>query len=409
MRQVTDFVPQPGNSISTRAVLLLGSAVALGTAIYITRGFYSPLGIALLSLALLLCAVAAVGPGSLDHVFTIPVRGLHGNGPILLGLLLFTHLVIGIVTIRSDPRPNNDVWVFHTDSANALRNGINPYSITFPNIYYPDTWVYAPKVVKGDRLLFGYPYPPLTLAVTSAGHLALGDPRYAMLLCMAATGMLIWTLRPDFIGVAIAAIFLFTPSFPFVLDMGWTEPVQALLLAGVVVCAIRAPGLLGIALGLLIASKQYMPIVLVLFPLSMQNLDRRKMMRDLLIAAGIAILVTVPLALWDLKAFTHSVITLQLDQPFRKDALSYLNLWRNGREGWIGPFWVAFAAMGISIALCYWRRIRFPIAAAFCFFMFFAFNKQAFANYYYFVVAALCIAAAGETLNRGARLCLKAQ
>ena len=30
------------------------------------------------------------------------------------------------------------------------------------------------------------------------------------------------------------------------------------------------------------------------------------------------------------------------------DALSFLNLWRFGREGWIGPAWVSFLAMAVA-------------------------------------------------------------
>lgn len=364
-----------------------------------TQGFYSPRGIAALSVALLMSAIATFGPRRLDRPIAVARRHRRDwLGWAIFAIVIGSQFQLGIWKVRSTPRPNNDVWVFHRDAAEALRKGINPYAITFPNIYHPDAWVYAPEVVEGDRLKFGYPYPPLTLLLTAAGHWLFGDARYTMLLAMTAAGVMIAGLRRDRIGLLIGAVFLCAPSYPFVLEMGWTEPIQACLLAGVALTALRTPAWIGVAMGLLIASKQYMPVSLLLLPLLVN--DRKRLIQHALIAMGVAALVSLPFVIGDVKAFGHSVVTLQLHQPFRADALSYLNLWRAGREGWIGPAWVAFAAVGASIILCVIRRPGFLPAVAFVYFVFFAFNKQAFANYYYFVMAGLCIASAAETLNR---------
>lgn len=353
----------------------------------------------MLGLSLVLATVGVLGPAGLDRPIALPRprrRDLLGFG--IFTALLIAQFMVGIWKIHSVPRPNNDVWVFHTDSAQALQNRLNPYGLTFPNIYYPEVWVYAPEVVERDRLLFGYPYPPLTLLLTSTGFLLLGDVRFTMLIASTLTGFLIVLLRPDRIGMLIAAVFLCTPSYLFVIEMGWTEPLHAMLLAGTVACAIRAPKLSGVMLGLLIASKQYLPAALLLVPLMYASPGR--VIRNVLMALGVALLITLPLALWDWNAFKHSVVTLQLNQPFRKDAMSFLNCWRGGREGWIGPSWVCFVMMAVAMAGCYRRRAGFAAAFALSYFVFFAFNKQAFANYYYLIVAALCIAAAGERLNR---------
>jgi ABC-type amino acid transport system permease subunit len=56
--------------------------------------------------------------------------------------------------------------------------------------------------------------------------------------------------------------------------------------------------------------------------------------------------------------------------------------------------------LGVGIVLSYVqpRRGTAALAQAFalCLFLFLAFNKQAFANYYFLVIAALCAAAAVE-------------
>lgn len=407
---MTDFLPKPVISYQTpstpaptpfsgRAALLVLSAIVLGITLQLTQGFYSPLGISLLALSLILCILGTLGPNWLDRPIAIPRP--RARDPLGFGVftaIVMAQLLVGIWKIQSVPKPNNDVWVFHTDSAIALEKGINPYSLSFPNIYYPDVWVYAPEVVHEDRLLFGYPYPPVTLLLVSLGHIVAGDARYAMLAAMTITGVLIVLLRPDRIGMLIAAVLLCTPIALFVLELGWTEPLQAMLLAITIVCGIYKPRWLGIPLGFLIAAKQYLPATL--FLIGLITTSRRDILRTLSITLLTALVITLPLALWDIKTFTHSVITLQLHQPFRKDALSFLNLWRAGRIDWVGPSWVAFVALAVSVGLCYWRRVRFAASIALMFFMFFAFNKQAFANYYYFIIAALCIAAAGERLNR---------
>jgi hypothetical protein len=64
----------------------------------------------------------------------------------------------------------------------------------------------------------------------------------------------------------------------------------------------------------------------------------------------------------------------------------------------VPPSFVAFALAAGAIVLCLWKCPRTPsgFAAGFAltFLVFFAFNKQAFCNYYHLVIAALCIALA---------------
>ena len=77
-----------------------------------------------------------------------------------VGALLGTHFSLGVWMIRPSPSPLVDVFVFQRDSAAALREGSNPYSITFPNIY-GNSEFYGPNLVVVGRLMFGAPYPPV--------------------------------------------------------------------------------------------------------------------------------------------------------------------------------------------------------------------------------------------------------
>lgn len=206
--------------------------------------------------------------------------------------------------------------------------------------------------------------------------------------------------RPGRLGLVAAATFLFTPRVFFVLEQGWTEPFVVLLLSAVVFCACRAPRLLAYALGLFLVVKQYLvfaaPAGLLLFP---KPFRWRNVQGTVLRATTVALAVSLPFILWNVSAFTYDVVTLHIHQPFRQDALSYL-AWL-AREGGVPlPTALAFAAALAGMALGLWRAARTPAGfaatVALVYLGFFAFNKQAFCNYYFFVVGALCCAIAAS-------------
>jgi len=86
------------------------------------------------------------------------------------------------------------------------------------------------------------------------------------------------------------------------------------------------------------------------------------------------------------------VITLQLYQPQRSDALSYVAAL--ARAGLPAPTWLAFVAIVPVLAPALWRGARgpagFAAAVGALYFVFFVLNKQAFCNYYFFALGALC-------------------
>jgi uncharacterized membrane protein len=110
--------------------------------------------------------------------------------------------------------------------------------------------------------------------------------------------------------------------------------------------------------------------------------------------------VTLPFVAWDPRAFVRSVILFQFLQPFRIDSLSYPAVLAR-LTGWQAPAAVAFglAALAIALSVRYARRdvAGFAAAVALAFLAFFLFNKQAFGNYYFFVIGALCCALATAT------------
>ena len=78
--------------------------------------------------------------------------------------VLVVNLALGVWMLRASPHPKIDVVEVHSSALRALGRGQNPYRITFRNIYGRDTSFYNREAVAGDRVLFGYPYPPLSLS-----------------------------------------------------------------------------------------------------------------------------------------------------------------------------------------------------------------------------------------------------
>ncbi|MDQ3265764.1 MAG: hypothetical protein M3Y59_19270 [Myxococcota bacterium] len=322
---------------------------------------------------------------------------------LLIAGLLLSHLALGSWLIHAAPTPVIDVFVFQRDSAQALLQGTNPYAITFPNIYGHGAF-YGPGLVVNGRLAFGYPYPPLSLLFSTLSQALGGDVRYAQLVAMTATGGLLAYLRPGRFGALAAALYLFTPRSLFVLEQSWTEPFVVLFLAATVFCAVRCPRALPYALGAFLAVKQYAVLAV---PVSLLLLGAQARLRDLVSfwgrAAAVTAALVLPLALWDPPAFWHSVVALQFFQPFRADALTYLG-WFAGPGG-AAPSGAALAFVGalVAAALALWRAPRSPagfaLGTSLVFILFFALNKQAFCNYYFFVIGACCTVIAALQLE----------
>ena len=374
------------------AVLLLGLGlvlqfIQLGTsapAIYLRPG---PTGFAPFLGGIVTAAVLA-GAG---------LGGTPWLGRLRLPLLVGVHLTLGAWILHHSPRPAIDVYAWHVEAFQALGQGLNPYAITMPDIYGHDHF-YGPGLLVNGRVQVGFPYPPFSLLLAGAGHLLGGDYRFANLAAMGLAALLMGTCQPGRWAPVAAALFLFTPRSFFVLEQGWTDAYLVLLLAATVWCACRMPRLLPVALGLLFATKHYLvlatPLVVLLHP---GPRPWRDTVRTLWKAAAIAAVVTLPFAVLDPAAFFHDLVGFQLRQPFRRDALSYLAWW-DVVKGQRPPTWLGFAALLPALGLSLWRAPRTPAgfaaAVALTFLLFFAFSKQAFANYYFFIIGALCCAIA---------------
>jgi hypothetical protein len=452
------------NTVFERLGRLIGGAggfalavLLLGTALQVNFGQYHPLAILLLSAGLFLLLIAVIawlrtGPTSPDsesrpasitlmwvcllielailltteptaqpiRASLLPFRvgiciaigmsllllGSHGAVRLAAVALPAIYLVIGLWVLRSVPPPPVDVCVFQHDGCAALMHGIDPYSIDFPNLYSDPAKMYGPGLVSAGRVRFGYPYPPLNLFLTLPGYV-LGDFRLANLVAMTVAGLLIGLARPTAFSAAAGALLLFTPRTFFILEAGFTEPIVCLLLAGTIFAACRKVRVLPILFGLLLVSKQYMvlaaPLGILLFRTEQRRFGK---LRDWFIALATGILVTLPLAAWQSRAFIKSVVTLQFHQPLRSDSLSYLPRLMamvHWRFLLALPFLAAVAILILALRRFPRTIAGFSFAAALMFAVFFATNKQAFCGYYLLVIAACCCGIATMDLPDSAR------
>lgn len=315
----------------------------------------------------------------------------------LLILTIFSGLCLYQLLLQNTPRndlPDRvaDVYVFQAESSRALLAGNNPYTLTFRNIYSHDEF-YGAGLVKSGQLQFGYVYMPLTLLMAVPGYL-LGDVRLALFAAVLVSGAILMAIKPSRLSLVAATLLLFSPFCLTVIRTAWTDPFVVVTFCGVLWCAVHRPTWLAYAVGLWLASKQY---VVLLLPLAWLLLPAKSSWREQLRffgkALATALVVTLPMVLWNVSAFVHSAIALQFVQPFRGDSLSFLVVYKM-LSGVQPAFWVPFVFIALATVLALRCAPRAPsgfaLSVAFVFLVFVAFNKQSFMNYYFVVFGALC-------------------
>lgn len=381
-----------------RNTWLLAAILAFSLTLWTSVGFYHLSSLALLTGALILTILAMTDPDRKLHIISIDRGKLR---PVFIGVLT-VFVMVGAARIHFR-KPVIDVLIYQSDDVHALLHGTDPYIVSHADPYDPALHFYANGFASSGRILVGYPYLPLSLLWVVPGY-ALGDVRYSHLLAVALASLLIFWMGEN-IASFLAGIFLLAgPRTQTVLTNSWTEPLMVLTLALAVYCALRHPRWLPVALGLFFASKQYSLLAVPVVPFLLPEYSWKKSLKLLLQAGIVTTVITAPFAFWNVSAFWHDTALFHMSQPFRPDALSYSALLFRLRGTQIPPLAdIIITACALVLILKYVPRTPagFACAVAFLTAVFFAFSKQAFLNYYFFVVAAQCIGLAA--LNDGGR------
>lgn len=315
---------------------------------------------------------------------------------------LGVHLALGIWMIRCSPGPRVDLYIFHQNAIDALTSGTSPYGGSNP-ILPEDALLYGTNVVRDGRVLIGFPYPPLSLAISTLSRLAFGDYRYLHWLAVLGAAALVGYSTPGRLSKAAGLAFLALPRSLYLLENGWTDPLLCCAFAAVVWCACRGHlRWLWLPVGCFFALKQYSlifaPLVVLLFPRN----EWRSAVRCILMAGLVAALTLLPFFLWNPSGFVRDVIGFQAKMPFRPDSLSYPAWWLK-RDLLLSPA-ISYVIWLACVPLLLLRAPRGPAAFAFACAMggclFFAFSKQAFANYYYVTIAMMWAGIAANASSR---------
>jgi hypothetical protein len=314
--------------------------------------------------------------------------------------LLACWVVLAAIVMRASPLPPVDVYEFKHVGALGLLNGDNPYSVAYPNNYWPSTAFYSPSLLSPDgRWVLANPYPPLTLLLATPATL-LGDARWTPLAAMAVAALLIRRLgRGSLEGDLAAALMLLQPRAFYVLQLGFTEPVVLACLLLVAFTISRGRGWLavGAAGALTLVSKQYSPLILAPFAFV-----ARRLWRTATVAAVGASALFLPFLVWDPGGFVRSLVTFQLVQPFRTDSLSWPAAWVSWGSPQLPP-WPAFLLAAAVLVATLRRAVdveRALLSACAAWMVFVLLNKQAFCNYYWLSVGMLCAASALQGARR---------
>jgi hypothetical protein len=398
------FLPASGDGARAasagRVVLAVGVALAFWRLPLIDLFLEFPVGRPRLAPFVLPAAIAAVLSAC------VVLRWPRAVQPACLPIVLVAFALMGAFYLTLSPDPKIDVYNFHRFGCQALLDGHDPYAITIPDPYVPPSHFYAPGVEVGGRILCGYCYPPLTLLMSLPAYVAWGDPRLADLFAWTAAAAVVaygFPRRRDRgrTGDGPALLLLFTPGVFLQLQACWTESLVALLLATTAILAARRQlRAAAVAAGLLLASKQYVPLaspaLLLLIPRPWRSAAAARWV-GLAMAAGL--IVTLPFVLWGPAAFLHSLTVMNVG-VVRNDAMSFLPMLirATGRRP---PLLVcpALAAVAASVVLV-WRSPRtaagFAVGVGLTLTCAFAVSPLAFGNYYALAAAAFCVAAAAE-------------
>ncbi len=380
---------------------VLGRVLALGLVaftlshVFIPPGLYatppSPFAFRALAAAATLVAIT--------YLLRIPPGLARWRFPALVAL----YAAMAVVVVRASPFPYIDVWWYQQYAGSLIWQGRNPYTFLFPNIYGTGG-PFGPGVLENGKVAT-FPYPPLTFLLGAPVVTYLEDIRFLMLGATAISALVARRFcRTEAAELAIL-VFLLQPRTFFVIEQSWTEP---LVMAGVAASVFalvrwreRGRGWVATAFAgaFLLSAKQYAPLLALPF---LPAMPRGRRAVAVVLAVSLAALTLAPFIAWDAREFFRDVVLMQVNQPFRVDALSWLVPAARAAGHPVSALW-GFGAAALVLLLAL-RKDATPAhaarvgAAALLFFV--LFNKQAFCNYYWLAVGLLAVSISLELGQR---------
>lgn len=197
---------------------------------------------------------------------------------------------------------------------------------------------------------------PLALVLAAPSQWLVSHPYYAQVLAMTAAGAFLSFARPGRVSGISAALLFLVPQELATGDTGRGDAFVMFLLAVVLYCAGRLPRLLPFVLGLLLASRLH--LVLLLPAAVVFNLVHPSP-RAVLAAAAKTLatfaLVVVPFIVWSPAAFFGA-----LSRQAQASAAPLAATWLGAAGVAHGPAWLGVVAGVLAVALVMVRAARTP-------------------------------------------------
>jgi hypothetical protein len=378
--------PAPVGAVGVRPLLAAAVLAFTVSHVFVPPGMYldPPQPVAFRILAAVAVAVAAT------YLLRPPAALARWRFPALVALFV----AMAVVVVRASPFPFIDVWWYQQYAGSLIWQGRNPYTFLYPNIY-GHGGLFGPGVLEQGKVA-SFPYPPVTFLLGAPVVTFLEDVRFLHIALAAAAALAAWRWRRSEAAELAMLVFLLQPRAFFVIEQAWTEPIVMVGLVATVLALLRwrargrgwiAAGLAG---ALLLAAKQYAPLVALPF---LPALPRGRRAVAAALAAGLAALTLVPFLAWDARELVRDVVLMQVSQPFRWDALSWLvPAARAAGQPVSAAFGFGAAALVLLLALRRESTVAHAArVAAAALLAFVLFNKQAFCNYYWLVVGLLAV------------------
>lgn len=337
-------------------------------------------------------------------------------------------LVSGIAVIHITPAPGIDVWTIQMKGGEVLLQGKNPY-----------VWATVPDTDPENDFTVPFVYPPAAAYASALGVALFKDVRYVLLGTMFGAGLALRSIArraslragsasrlPSLLEDAPALFFWQTPLLLLVVELSWLDPLQVMLIsAGVAAFVADKKTLAAVLLGVAVSSKQSMFWLFLLVGVVLRFDFKRWVVLSLA-----ALLPVVPFMIWDFKALKHANFDFMSGLPPRRDALCFTNaVWKATHAAF--PSSSAFLLAAVVVAVTCLRALppSFPFVRALkggeatgssrphesvgphrpaldfsralvlTYFVFFYFNRWAFANYY-FLLTGLAALGGGAALHR---------
>jgi hypothetical protein len=310
----------------------------------------------------------------------------------LFGALAYLTTAAAVVlVVQASARPAIDVWVIFQQSTRGLLEGRNPYEMAFSGV---------PPGQTDDC----FNYLPFTFLASLPGRVAFGDVRYGeLLVLLAGSALLVWVVhraRPAegaSLALLLVVMAVCLPGTLRITQQAWNESVVlGCLLAAVALLLSDRASLAVIPLGLALATKQHVVLVLPLWAL-WPSFGWRRALTSGALAAGICL----PWLLANPGRFYGCTVRFFLDLPARPDSIS---LWRFLPPVAQIPAVLALTVGGYLLAFRFLDRSAASLVLG-CGLVFAAFdlaNKQTFENQWLLACQLLVVGLACRAVERPA-------